>query len=527
MFDLIIRNGLIIDGTGETEAYNADIAIKDKHIIAIGNLIDVKAKEEIIASNYIITPGFIDIHTHSDTVLLVNPKAESKIRMGVTTEVVGNCGVSGAPLAGELLEEMLKSELYGLDINWNSVDEYLNRLEKQGIALNVIILIGHGTLRGGIIGMRDIIPTDELLKDMQRQLETALEQGAYGFSTGLVYSPGSFAKTDEIIALAKVINKYDAIYTTHLRSEGDTLLEAIDEALEIAKQSGVRLQISHLKAAGKKNWHKLDEALKKIENAHHNGIDIAADRYPYEITNTGLSVYLPNWVKSGGKEHIIKSLSNNISWNKIKSEFQERILKNNTWDSIMLSSLMKEDNKSLSGLTIEEAAKKRNLSPIDLARQLLIDEKATVGICCSLMCEENTYKVLTHPLVMLASDASCKDDYTILSKGNPHPRAYGTFPRFIRKYVKDKKLLSLKEAIYKMTYFPAKRLKLIKRGLLKEKYFADIVLFNLDTISDKATFKNPHQYPIGIDYVIVNGKIVIREGEHTGNLAGKVLRNRR
>jgi len=530
VYDIIIRNGRIIDGCGNPW-YKADIAIKDGKIIKIGKVSPSEADEVIDATGLIVCPGFIDMHSHSDFFLLINPKAESKIRQGVTTEVIGNCGSSLSPILPDKVEIFKKrSGVLAEEVtwDWSSYKEYTEKLERQGIALNVAPLIGHGTLRVNIMEFENRPPTKDELDEMKALLEESLKNGAFGLSTGLIYTPGAYAKTEEIIELAKVASKYNGIYASHIRSESTWLLEAIEEAIRIGKEANIPVEISHMKAAGKKNWGKVKDALRLIEKARSEGIEITCDFYPYTAGSTGLAACLPPWAHEGGVEEMLKRLQDPAMRNKMREHIEkglpgwENLAGTAGWDNIVIAYC--EKNKEYEGLSISQIAEKRGVDPFDAAFNLLIEEEGIVWIILHMMNEDDMKYVMRHPVSMVGTDGSSYAPYGVLARGKPHPRNYGTFPRILGRYVREQNVLTLQEAIRKMTSLPAQKLGLKDRGLIREGYWADIVIFDPKTIVDRATFKNPHQYPKGIEYVIVNGEITIKKGEHTGKLAGRVLR---
>ncbi len=511
MYDIIIRNGTIVDGTGTSEA-KKDIAIIGNKISNIGH-IEAKSLRTIDAEGLVVTPGFIDIHSHTDIGLLVNPLAESKIRQGITTEIGGNCGGSVAPLEGEYFNQLLKwGKENDIKIKWRTIKEFFDTLEENNIALNYGTFVGHGTIRSNIMGNDNKIPSRSELLEMENDLSQSMQDGAFGLSTGLTYSPGCFAHREEIVELCEVVKKYNGIYATHIRSEGKNLLSSIDEALNIGKKAQVALQISHLKATRKENWWKMKKALKKIEYAKQKGVDVLFDCYPYTASNTSLLSFFPETSLSFFKEN----------------EYREKIKKKLkiNWENMLLSTIGSERYQNFEGKTILEGANELNQNPFDFACDLLYDANGAVNVTHFCMSQENVDGLVTHPLAMVVTDSSLRAPYGKLAKGKPHPRSYGTFPRIIRDYVRERKLLSLTEAVRKMTGMPALRLGLLNRGVIREGAFADIVIFNLEKIEDKATYANPHQYPIGIDYVLVNGQIVLEKSKHTGALPGRVLRKK-
>jgi N-acyl-D-amino-acid deacylase len=526
-FDLIIKGGHVFDGLGN-EAQQTDIGIKGDFIKAIGRLPSTKAETVIDAKGLAVCPGFIDAHEHTDIGLLVNPKAESSIRQGITTLVSGNCGGSPFPVADEIQEEMKKDlkELYQLDLTWTDIKGFFSKLEETGIALNYSSLVGQGTLRGVVMGFNDRPPSENELERMKFMVAENIEGGAIGLSTGLEYAPGSYAKNDEIEALCRVVARYGGVYATHMRDEGDLLLESLDESIDSAKKAGVSLQISHLKIAYPRNWHKINDALARIEKAKEDGVAIFCDRYPYIAGSTGLSFYFPLWARQGTTEEFLARLKDPQLENRIRSHLLEQEKKLGTWDKVVISSVVSEKNKIFEGKSVLEGAKETGKTPHVFMRDLLIEEKNRVEMVIFMMKEENLKKILAHPLVGVGTDGSAIAPYGLLHKGKPHPRLYGTFPRVLGKYIREEKILSLPEMLKKMTSLPALKFGFLRRGALKQEFYADVVIFDGDRVIDKATWTDPHQYPVGIEYVIVNGKVVIERGEHTGKLPGRVLRKK-
>jgi len=540
----VIKEGLIVDGSGRP-GFKADLAVKGGRIAKIDEVIDVEADRIINAEGLAVCPGFIDIHTHSDFVLLVNPKAESKVRQGVTTEVVGNCGGSAAPARGAALERAKRiMSGYGIDgVEWTSFSDYLNLLERKGIAINVVALVGHGTVRQCALGMENRPPTERELQEMKSLVAEAMEAGAFGMSSGLVYPPGRYASIEELIELCKVVASYGGIYASHIRGERETIVEAVKEAIEIGRRSGVSVQISHhpAKIGG---WGKSKETLRLIEEAREEGIDVNCDMHPYIAGSTGLSALLPPWVQEGGPEKIVQRLKNEELRKKIRQDMIEEkipgpgpcgLVKRGMWDKLMLADC--EKNKGLIGLNFEEIARRRGKDPFEAYFDLLVEEEARGMVVGFYYNEEDIRRVLLHPTSMIGSDGYALAPYGPLGKGKMHPRSYGTFPMVFRKYVRGEsrkeliyddgaKLLTLEKAVMKMTSVTAKKLGLKDRGLLKEGMRADIVILDPKRVADKATYLDPYQYPEGIEYVIVNGELVIDEREHTGSLPGMVLRHK-
>jgi N-acyl-D-amino-acid deacylase len=526
-FDLIIKGGYVFDGLGN-EAQQTDIGIKGDFVKAIGTLPGTRAETIIDAKNLAVCPGFIDAHEHTDIGLLVNPKAESSIHQGITTLVSGNCGGSPFPVADEIYEEMKRNlkQLYQIDLTWTDIDGFFSKLEEKGIALNYSSFVGQGTIRGAAMGFNDRPPSENELERMKFMVAENIEGGALGLSTGLEYAPGSYAKNDEIEELCRIAARYGGVYATHMRDEGDRLLESLDESIDIAKKTGVSLQISHFKIAYPRNWHKVDDALARVEKAKEDGVAIFCDRYPYIAGSTGLSFYFPLWVRQGTTEEFLARLKDPQLENRIRSYLSEQEKKLGSWDKVVISSVVSEENKKFEGKSVLKGAKETGKTPHEFMRDLLIEEKNRVEMVTFMMKEENLKKILSHPLVGVGTDGSAIAPYGLLHKGKPHPRLYGTFPRVLGKYIREEKILSLPEMLKKMTSLPALKFGFLRRGALKQEFYADVVIFDGDRVIDKATWTDPHQYPVGIEYVIVNGKVVIERGEHTGKLPGRVLRKK-
>lgn len=525
-FDIIIKNGLIIDGTG-TAPVKMDIGIKAGKIVAIDKLSQASADETIYANGLVVAPGFIDIHTHTDIELLVNSKAESKIRQGVTTEIGGNCGGSPFPLNEEDVKQYEQNifKTYGIKTNWREIAGFLKALEQNKISINYATFTGHGALRAFAVGRNDVPPTPEQMEIMKAQLAASMKNGSLGLSTGLEYAPGSYASTDELIELCKVVSAHDGVYATHMRNEDDAVEEAIEEALKICKQAHVATQISHFKACNKTNWHKVDHMLEMIESAADSGLPVLADRYPYIAYSTGLTVFLPLWSRQGSTDEILARLEDKTLIPKIKEFAESRGQRIGGWDRVVIASCFSDNNKKWEGKSIQQASEASNLPTFDFIRTLLIEERNRVDIVGFAMDEGNLKKVLASPLVTIGSDGSAVAPYGALGKGKPHPRFYGTFPRVLGKYAREEKIFDLATAVKKMTSMPAHKLGLKNRGTIQKGCFADITIFDPKTVIDNATFVDPHQYPTGIEYVLVNGKITISKGNHTGQTAGQILRH--
>ncbi|MDP3178768.1 MAG: D-aminoacylase [Spirochaetaceae bacterium] len=533
MLDIIIQGGQIIDGTG-AKANRADLGVAGDRIAIIGDLGGRKAARRIDAAGRYVTPGFIDLHSHSDASVLSAPRMESKVMQGVTLEVTGNCGESAAPLGGEAVEDMerdLARQEGGLSCDWRSVGEYLSKVEARGIATNYATLAGHGTLRAGAVGHEMRAPKAAELDAMKGLLREALEEGAFGLSSGLIYPPSSYADTGELVALASVAAPYGGFYASHIRNEGARLLEAVAEALEIGELAGVPVQLSHHKASGRGNWGKVRESLAMIEEARGRGRDVTADQYPYIASSTGLSTVLPDWVHEGGTGALVGRLRDGAMRERIRAEIAgsgpgwENPAMNNRWESIVIAFC--GSDPSLEGKSVSEIAQAAGEDPFDAAARLLVDNEGSVQVVMFSMCEEDVATVMRKAFVCVGSDSTARAPSGPMSGGKPHPRCYGTFPRVLGRYVRELGVLGWEEAVRKMTGLSASRLGLTDRGRLAEGAFADIVVFDPARVRDVATFADPHRFPEGIDAVIVNGTIAVEAGLHSGALAGRVLRRGR
>lgn len=525
-FDILIRNASVIDGSGSKE-YISDIGIQDGKIIRIGNLSDAEAIRVIDARGLKVSPGFIDIHSHTDLDLILNPKAESKIRQGVTTEVCGQDGESAGPVGGPDVEKIRSrfKEEYGIELPWMSLGGFLDDFSKRKFSVNIASMIGLGTIREIVVGLDDRPATADEMKKMQAEVRKAIEEGAIGISTGLEYTPGSFASTAELIEMCKAAPEEYKLYSTHMRNEDNTVIEAVEEAIEISRRSGSRLLISHLKVSGKSNWQKADRVLELMDKAIEEGLEVHADRYTYVAYHTGLANFFPLWSRDGGTDKFLENLKNPSNKNQLK-EYSETKVKNldGDWNGILISSVGRDEFKHYQGKTIKEIAEESGMDYYDAAVKVILDSENRVMIMGFGMEEMSTEKIIAHPRIMISSDAGAHAPYPPMNKSIAHPRAYGTFPRAIAKYVRERKICTLEEMVRKMTSMPADKLRLKDIGRLQEQKNADLVLFDFEKITDKATFTDTQQYPDGIPYVIVNGEVVIDTGEHTGKMPGKVIR---
>jgi N-acyl-D-amino-acid deacylase len=531
MLDFFIKNGMVFDGSG-SEPVETNIGISGDRITYLGNK-DTPARQVIDAKGLIISPGFIDTHAHSEFNLLADGRAEGKISQGVTTEINGNCGLSAAPLYGEAFEhrEADLKEL-GIKERWSTFKEYFNILRNKGIAINFATLCGHGNIRASVMGYKDIMPDENAMNEMKRLLLEAVEQGVKGISTGLIYPPGVYSNTEELVALCKILTQpknsftyspihLSPIYASHMRSEGDALIEAIEEVITIAREAHVNVHISHIKTAGERNWWKIDNAIELIERARNEDVNLTCDRYPYTAASTDLDTILPSWVYDGGVDEELRRLRDPDASKRIKAEIGQK--DENYWKGVCISSVTKSENKWMEGESIFDIALKLGKRPEDALFEILIDEKVRAGAIFFSMSEDNLRKFLSLPYAMIGSDSSTRSFSGPTSTGKPHPRAFGSFPKFIAKYVKNEGLMPLSGAIKKMTYLPALTFGLKERGLIKEGFFADIVIFDYEKIIDRATFKEPYNKSEGIAYVFVNGKLAVKEGEFTGGLSGRIV----
>jgi N-acyl-D-amino-acid deacylase len=519
MFDLIIKNGLVFDGTG-APASRQDIGIRGDSIEAVDDLSRADADTVIDAAGKNVCPGFIDAHSHSDTYLLIEPSAPSKVFQGITTEVVGNCGASAAPRTGEyhMPSDWADKEYPG---TWSTVAEYRELLEQARPAPNVVLLVGHGALRAGVVGYGDKRLELAELERMTDLLDCALDEGARGLSTGLIYAPGMFADEPELLALTQLVAKYDGIYTSHMRSEGRGLLDAIEETIAIGDKSEVRVQVSHLKAAGRGNWGLADAAIELVHDAIAAGKDVAADRYPYTSGCTELDVVFPDWAAAGGREKVMERLRTTADRERLRDDLiASRPAEN--WADIIVGSTEHPDNARYRGMPLVDVAADLGVSVVEAILHLTETDHLKTTAFFSGMNEDNMWKILAQPFVMLGTDASLRAPEGPLSHDYPHPRAYGSFPRFLRASL-DGRTVGPAEAIRKMTSLAAERFRLRGRGVIRQGYKADIVVFDPNAITDKSTYASPHELSIGIEQLLVNGVVTIDHGKLTGNRAGTFL----
>lgn len=519
MLDIVIKNGLIIDGSGSAPRPGA-VGISGDRIVSLGPE-PPAARRTIDAGQQIIAPGFIDTHAHSEFTLLADGSAAGKLSQGVTTEINGNCGLSAAPLYGEALERRIADlEEVGVTERWATFREYFPLLRQRGIGFNVATLCGHGNLRASVMGYRDGPPGERDLAEMKRLLTGAVLDGAKGLSTGLIYPPGVYAATEELIELARTIAG-QGIYASHMRSEGDGLIESLDEVIRIGREASLPVHVSHVKTSGQRNWGKVDAAIGRMEGARTEGLRLTCDRYPYIAASTDLDTVLPAWVYEGGVEAELRRLSDPATAARIKEELGGR--GDAYWHTVYVSSVALPENRRMEGKSIVTIAAERGQTVIDALIALLIEERVRTGAIFFSMNEDNLRRFLSLPYTMIGSDSSVRGLSGPTRIGTPHPRAFGTFPRFLGRYVRDEGLMALPEAIRRVTSLPAATFGLGQRGLLREGYFADLVVFDFEALKDTATFQEPYQLAEGIRHVFVNGEAAVSEGRCTGARSGRVL----
>jgi N-acyl-D-amino-acid deacylase len=516
---------VIVDGTG-APWFRGDVGIVGDVIEAVGDLSGAEAEKTVDAKGNVVAPGFVDMHTHSDLPLVANPEGHSKIRQGVTTELIGHCGASAAPLLTEEAREEAAQRLagYGLEVTWRTLEDYMKLLATQGTSLNVGVVVGHGNVRQTAMGYADRAPTDDEMNRMKELIREAMEQGAFGISTGLIYPPSAYADTSELVELSSVMSDYNGIYFTHMRNEGEGLLDGVKEAIAIGRDADVGVQISHHKAVGKNAWGLVSESLQLIEEAREQGVEVTCDQYPYVATSTGLTSVIPNWAHEGGRDELLARLKDPEVRQKMREEMAEERANVSGWDKLVVSQVPSEKNQKYVGSSIAEIAEDKGKDPYETTFELLIEEELQVHQVHFCLSEEDVKTVMAHPTVMPGSDGSALATEGPLSKGKPHPRSYGTFARVLGKYVREEGTLRLEEAVRKMTSLPTRKLGLFDRGILRPGLKADITVFDPDTVRDRATFTEPHQYAAGIEHVFVNGCQVVDAGEHTGERPGRVLK---
>ena len=527
-YDVVIRHGTIYDGTGAAGKVG-DVAILDDRVAAVGDLGGERGRDEVDATGIAVAPGFINMLSHSETSLIADGRAQGTLRQGVTLEVFGESSM------GPITEQMKKDSMerqgdIKFDIVWNTLGGYLDHLVARGISTNVASFVSAATVRANEIGLDNRPPTAEELERMRAEVRVAMDEGAMGLTTALIYIPGVFAKTDELVELAKVASASGGMYISHMRSEGNRLLEAIDETLTIAREARIRAEIYHLKESGQSNWHKLDAAIAKVDGARKEGLDITADMYTYTAGSTGLDASMPPWVQEGG----YKAWAQRLQDPKIRERVRrEMTTPSDAWENLLFAAggkgtlLVGFKNEALriyAGKTLEDVAKLRHTSIQDTAMDLVVEDGSRVQVVYFLMSEENVKRQIALPWVSFGSDASSMAPEGVFVKTSTHPRAYGNFARLLGKYVRDEHVIPIEEAIRRLTSFPATTLRIKERGTLAPGFFADVVVFDPKTIADRSTYEKPHQYAVGVKHVWVNGGQVLKDGEHTGQKPGRVVR---
>lgn len=529
-FDIVITSGHIVDGTG-SPWYSGDVGIRDGRIAAIGNLSAAARKRTIDAAGKVVAPGFIDMLGQSEATILVDPRLPSKIYQGITTEITGEGG-SAAPVTKAIIEaDRPYYTHYKIDVDWLTFRQYFARLEKQGMGINLASYVGATQVRRVVLGDDDVQPTAEQLEKMKALVRDAMHDGAIGVSTSLEYAPAPYAKTEEIIALAAEASKFGGIYATHMRNESDTVLESIDEALRIGREAHIPVEIWHIKVAGRNNWGRMPEVVAKINRARAQGSDISADTYAYTAWFNSMSAFVPAWAHDGGDAKLIERLKDPATRARIRKELETP---SGNWDNewqeipgpeaVMIGVVQNPALKKFQGKRLSEVAQAMHKDAMDALFDLLIEDKAFTACAVFGMSEPDVALALQQPWVSIDNDSSGTSPEGVLGEEHPHPRAYGTFPRILRKYVREEKNLTLEEAIRKFSALPAQRMRLTDRGVLKQGMWADVVVFDPEKVRDVATFDDPNRLSEGMDFVLVNGVPVIEGGKMTGSLPGKVLR---
>lgn len=521
-FDTLITSGVIYDGSGRP-GFKGQLGIRDGRIAAIGTDLGASADKVIDAGGHAVCPGFIDIHSHTDTNLFLAQKGDSRIFQGITSEVGGNCGGSPFVYSDEAWEKRKERPRFGYPA-WRNIDGFYDTLEQHRIGINYSSLVGHGDVREAVVGPYDVKATDEQIRRMCEVLDEQLEMGAIGLSFGLEYAPGCYCDMREMVELCKVVKKHNALYAIHMRNEDDHVLEAIDEAIEVARQSGARLEISHLKAQNPANFDKLPQMLAKIDAARAEGVDVTFDRYPYTAFSTGFTSFIPIALRDGTDEDIYRRLDDPVACAKMSEYAYSRLRRFGGAEKVIVAGCSDPANQLYAGKSLAECCTLSGMDEWEMIRYLLISEKLGVNQATFAMKEANLEMIYAHHLSMPASDGSVYSPEGELGSSLPHPRSYGTFPRFFETFVREKKILDMATAVYKCTGFPASRIKLAERGLLVPGYAADITIFDPETIADVATYAKPHTFAKGIEHVLVNGVQAIESGVHTGALAGVILR---
>ncbi len=529
VFDVLIKNGTVYDGTG-TPGKRVDVGIRGDKIVAVGNLSKAKAQTIIDAKNLAVAPGFINMLSWSTESLIVDGRSQGEIRQGVTTQIMGE-GWSMGPLNDGMKRQMVAEQGdIKFDVEWTTLAEYLRYLERRGVSQNVASFVGATTIRMHVLGENDVQPTPKQLDEMRGLVRREMEAGALGIGSSLIYAPAFYARTEELIELCKVAAKYKGKYISHIRNEANKLPEAVEELIRISREAGLPAEIYHLKAAGTQNWTKMDKVIAMVEAARREGLKITADMYTYPAGATGLNASLPPWALDGGYEELYKRLQDPATRRKIAQavrtptdEWENLYLNAGSPDRVLLSGFKSEKLKPLTGKTLAEVARMRGTDPVETIMDLILEDRSRVDAIYFQMSEENIKKQIRLPWVSFGSDGASMAPEGVFLKSSTHPRSYGNFARLLGKYVRDEKVISLSEAVRRLTGLPAKNLGLDRRGFLKKGLFADVVVFDPAMIADRATFENPHQYSVGVKHVFVNGAQVLRDGEHTNAKSGRAL----
>ena len=528
-FDVVIKGGMVYDGSGRAPR-RVDVGIKGDRIVAVGNLRRARAGNVVDASGLAVAPGFINVLSWSTETLIVDGRSQGEVRQGVTTQIMGE-GWSMGPL-NEQMKKLVVAEQGDIkfDIEWTTLAEYLKYLERRGVSQNVASFIGATTIRQHVLGERDVQPTPAQLDEMRELVRREMEAGALGIGSSLIYAPAFYAKTEELIELCKVAARYQGKYISHMRNEANKLTEAVEELIRISRESGIPAEIYHLKAAGQQNWPKMNKVIAMVEAARREGLKITADMYTYPAGSTGLNASLPPWALDGGYEELFKRLQDPATRQKIAEavrtptdEWENLYLNAGTPDRVLLVGFKTEKLKPLTGKTLAEVATMRGKDPIETIMDLMLEDRSRVDAVYFQMSEENIKLQIRQPWVSFGSDGASQAPEGVFLKSNPHPRAYGNFARLLGKYVRKEKVISVSEAIRRLTGLPANNLGLNRRGYIKKGMFADVVVFDPATIADRATFDKPHQYSVGVKHVFVNGVQVLKDGEHTNAKPGRAL----
>jgi len=528
-YDRVLQNGRIVDGTG-SPWYHGDVAIADSRIAAVGTVEEEEGAVEVDLDGDVVAPGFIDIHTHSDFTLPANRDAHSKVRQGVTLEIVGNCGTSAAPrygAASRSVDDWFASRGLNDEVDsdkWESMGEYLEYLESDGLSLNVGSLVGHGNIRAAVVGYEDRTPSSEELDEMCDLVDEAMTEGAVGLSSGLFYPPGCYADVDEVAALAEVAAGHGGFYATHMRSESDSLIESVEETIEIGRRAGVPVQVSHHKAVGPDNWGKVRATLRRMELVRRReGIDIQCDQYPYVASSTSLGALLPSWAHDGGDDALLERLRDSEIRDRIRDDLKSD--RTDDWDGVLVAAVQNPELKACEGKTIVELADREDESrpPAEILLDIVLKDKNRTMHINFGMDETDVRTVMRHDLTMVGSDGSSLQPSGPLGEGVPHPRNYGTFPRVLGYYVREKEVIPIESAVHKMTGMPASRLGLDDRGVLKQDACADVTIFDPETVEQTGDYLDPSNYPAGVEHVLVNGEFVVRDGDHTSARPGAVI----